>query len=206
MSGIQKVIKIFAICLAVVIIINIVGWIVFGLSCIVGIGELTSTERSEVIEENRQTYIYTEDVYRNINKIDVDISYAELNIKTGNEFLTIQTDKENSRIKVDVQNNTLKIKENNDWFWRSNQRVVIDVIIPNDMNMKDLNLVTGAGKISVVGINAEKIDVDHGAGRLEILNSKFNKTKIGGGAGTVNISSSVLNDLRLEAGVRQSRY
>lgn len=204
MNGIQRVIKVFAICLAIVLIVNIVGWIIFGISCFVGISEMVGTESSESnvsVSDEKDNYVYTEEVYKNIEKINIDIAYAELNIRTGGDVLTVQMDKSNRKIKVDVKNDTLRIREDDEWFWRDNRHVVIDVIMPKDMDIRDFNLDAGAGKIKIDGIDVDRANIDHGAGKLEILNSNFDKVNLNGGAGAIYISSSVLNDLKFDAGV-----
>ena len=167
MNGIQRVIKVFAICLAIVLIVNIVGWIIFGISCFVGISEMVGTESSESnvsVSDEKDNYVYTEEVYKNIEKINIDIAYAELNIRTGGDVLTVQMDKSNRKIKVDVINDTLRIREDDEWFWRDNRHVVIDVIMPKDMDIRDFNLDAGAGKIKIDGIDVDRANIDHGAG------------------------------------------
>lgn len=207
MNGIQRAIKVFAICLAIVLIVNIFGWIIFGISCFVGISEFIGNESSEIstnLPDEKDNYVYTEEIYKNIEKINIDIAYAELNIKTGEDALTVQTSKSDRKVKVDVKNDTLRIKEDDDWFWRDNRHVVIDVTIPKDMDIRDFNLDSGAGKIRIDGLKVDRVDIEHGAGKMEISNSNFNKTKIDGGAGETDISTSALNDLKLDSGVRKS--
>ena len=89
MSGFQSVIKILAICLAIFIIVNIFGWIIFGISFLAHFGDngdieefgvnIEASERINVKESFSETY-------QNVDRIDIDIAYSKLYIKTGSEL------------------------------------------------------------------------------------------------------------------------
>ena len=79
----------------------------------------------------------------------------------------------------------------------------IVLYVPQNENLRELNIETGAGKITIDGISSEKVEIDHGAGVLEISNSSFQNANIDGGAGKIAIHSSVLNNLNLDTGVRR---
>lgn len=106
-----------------------------------------------------------------------------------------------SRFASFVRNGELKIQEEKIWSWNNNPAGHITLYIPEDMDLKELDIDNGAGKVEINGINARKIDLDHGAGVIEISNSKFDKADIDGGAGRIDIASSVLNNMKLNAGV-----
>lgn len=207
MNGIQSVIKIFAICLAVFIIVNIFGWIIFGISFLAYIDgdEPKESSKVEVIEEKEQTYIYTKEQVSEISKIEIDIKYAEGVItKTSNPDITIEADELKNKLEVRLVGGRLSVKEQDDWTW--NKRIgKIRIYIPETIDLSELDIDTGAGKLTMNGINAKKLDLDHGAGSLEILDSEFERAEINAGAGKAQIMSSALHNLELEAGVRKSR-
>lgn len=87
------------------------------------------------------------------------------------------------------------------WSWNNNQEGYITLYIPKNMDLKELDIDNGAGRVEMDGIFARKLDLDHGAGTIKIVNSSFDKVDIDGGAGKIEIASSVLNDMRLSAGV-----
>lgn len=206
MNGFQKLVKIFAICLAIFIIFNIFGWIIFGVSFLANIDVDESHETSEVIPaDGGQTYLYTAEQVSEISKIEIDIKYAEgVIIKTSNPDITINAKQLRNKIEVKLANGKLSIKEQDDWSW--NKKIgEIRIFIPETINLSELDINTGAGKLIMKGINAKKLDLDHGAGTLEISNSEFTRAEIKAGAGKSEIESCVLNNLKLKAGVRKNR-
>lgn len=189
MNNFQKVIKVFAICLAVFIIANICMLIFSGIAIFT---HFDSNSNNKSLKEFNE-------IYQNIEKIDIDIASYNIEIKSGNEF-KVEASTKNDLICKQI-NGKLKIEESNGWFFINNNlsgKVVIS--IPEGTILKEINLDTGAGEIVIENIQAEKFDLDHGAGVLKILNSKFNRTDIDGGAGKIEISSSELNNLDLDCG------
>lgn len=85
MNGFQNVIKIFAICLAVFIIVNIFGWLIFGLSFLTHLGDNRNMESTEITNEINIKEDFSE-TYENVDRIDIDIAYSKLYIKSGNEL------------------------------------------------------------------------------------------------------------------------
>ncbi|MCI9366382.1 MAG: hypothetical protein HFJ54_07745 [Clostridia bacterium] len=82
MNGFQSAIKIFAICLAIFIIVNIFGWIIFGVSFLAHFGDNENIENSEIIDVQESF----SETYENVDRIDIDIAYSKLYIKVGNEL------------------------------------------------------------------------------------------------------------------------
>ena len=91
MNGIQNVIKIFAICLAVFLIVNIVGWMVFGISMFIQFlditdeGIITDSVNIESAESETFPHIFDEQYARNLTEIDIDVKTAEINIVTNSD-------------------------------------------------------------------------------------------------------------------------
>lgn len=204
MNGIQKVIKMLAICFAIVIIINIFGWMIFGISFLVNITDGENNPQN-VQTEDMKEYTYSFEEYNGLSEVDIDIPYSALNIVTGEETLSVQTNQVTYNTEVTLKNGKLKIKETDHWLWKTKVTGTVNIKIPKGIDLSELNIDTGAGKVTINGVNAENLRLEHGAGKLEITNSNFKKTRISTGAGETKIISSVLNDLRLEAGVRKSR-
>ena len=107
----------------------------------------------------------------------------------------------NSRFSCREINGTLKMYEEKVWHWNNNQAGYITLYIPKDLDLREIEIDNGAGRVEVDGIFARKLDLSHGAGTIRIVNSNFDKVGIEGGAGKIEIASSVLNDMKLSAGV-----
>lgn len=193
MNAFQKVIKIFAICLAIFIIVNIISGILFGLSIITNIGFVDTNVNSIEVENFSETY-------ENIDKINIEVTTSNIVIKQGNEF-KVEANNLSNKFSSKLENGNLKIKEGKMWLGNNDYSGLITIYIPSDIILDKLKIDSGAGKIEISDISVDEFDIDHGAGFLEISNSEFNKTDIDGGAGEIRIIDSVLNDLKMDAGV-----
>lgn len=188
MNGVQKVIKVFAICLAIFIIMNILGAILYGLSFIADVGFRNDKIAVEHFEGN----------YKNATIIDIDCISSNLIIKTGNE-VRVEANNLRNNLSSEEKNGVLKITESKTWGWSNNPSGVITVYIPDEIS--ELKINAGAGKIIIEDISVDNFDVEQGAGIMKISNSKFNEASIDGGAGNIKVSSSIINGLKMKAGV-----
>jgi len=188
MSGVHKVIKTLAICLAIFIIMNIVGGIFWGLSLVTNIG----------ISEDKVVVEKFAEIYQDVSSIDINTITSNLVIKPGSEFKVEASNLKNN-FNSKLRNGTLKIEENKAWFLSSNPSGTITIYIPQEISK--LKIDAGAGKIQVDNTVAKDFDLNQGAGSITISNCKFAKADIEGGAGEIKISSSKLNNLDLDAGV-----
>jgi len=189
MTNLQKGIKYCAIAFGVFIIISIVS----ALLGVVGMISMITTGGSTSGESFTETY-------QDVHSIDIDISYSDILITTGEEFKVEATNISRS-FSSKVKNDTLKIKEKKHWFWAGNSSGKIIVTIPTDDVLQDIEIDSGAGRVELDKILASNLDVSQGAGLLTIREGDFSKTSIDGGAGKIEISSSMLNNLELDAGV-----
>lgn len=179
MNGFQKVIKIGAICLAIFLIVNIFSWMIFGISCFVAIIEpteekISESEKAEELlpDETRESIVYTENEYKDIEKIDIDTKYGELYIKTTtNPDITIKVDNSNTKFDVRLANGILKVKERDRSFFNVSKSGKIDIYIPENFEIKELQINSGAGKTTIMDIKAREFDIDHGARKAR--NSKL---------------------------------
>ena len=188
MNGIQKVIKILAICLGIIIIVNIFS------ACLYGLSFLTGIDYKE--DKNLNNF---EEIYKNVEKIEINAIASNITIKSGNEF-KVEAHNVEDNFSAQVNNKTLKIIEKQNIF-NNNYKGHIIVTVPNGTTLKKLSIDTGAGKFIINDISSNSFEMDHGAGILTITNSNFNNTDIDGGAGKITINSSTLNNLDMDAGV-----
>lgn len=188
MNNIQKLIKVGAIALAIIIIISIFSLVVSGVSWLFDIN----------IFNNKDITNFKE-VYEEVSEIEIDAVASTIEITSGRELKVEAKNLENNLISR-VRNGMLEIEEKGNWFNTNKSNGIIYITIPKDITLNKLSLDTGAGKIIVKDINVSYFDIDHGAGILEISNSKFSKTDIDGGAGLIKIKKSTLNNLELDAG------
>lgn len=178
----QKLIKAFAICLAIFIIVSIINAVVYLASSIFSVNNDVNMNENYSSE---------------ITNIKIDMGTSNLIIKKG-DTLNITADNVSKRFKVNEESDTLTIKEKSVNVFRNKSISKVIITIPN--NLKDLSIDFGAGKLEISDINTSRFNLDQGAGKVIINNLISGKTDIDGGAGELNIKSSVLEDLDLDMG------
>ena len=187
MNKFQKVVKVFAICLGIVIIVNICALILSVFS--IGVH----------IENNNENLKSFEETYEGVEKIELDSVASNITIKQGEQF-KIEANTKNG-ITSKFNNETLYIEEKTKFFSNSGLSGEIIIYVPANLNLRELKIDSGAGKLDIDSISSSSFDIDHGAGTLKISNSNFDKVDIDGGAGAIEIKSSNLNNLDFDAGV-----
>lgn len=190
MNKTQKLIKVIAICLAIVIIINIFSALFYGLSLITDI---------DLGKENKETITFKE-TYQDIERIEIDAVSSNIIIRIGNEF-KVETQNIKNNFSSNKKRKTLEIEESTGLLSKNKGNGKIIIEIPEEIELEELKIDTGAGKFEIEGISAREFEMNHGAGILNITNSNFKESDIDGGAGEINISSSTLNNLELDAGI-----
>lgn len=181
MTTFQRIIKYFALALAFVIIVSIIG----------GIYALTT-----VFDYDRD-YKYDESKFdSSANILVVDLKKTNLTIKKGDE-LKVETS--NKRIDVKKSNNRLIITERGSFL---SQTESVIVYVPEELIFDIVDIDTGAGKLSIYDLKSRNLDLDMGAGKVEIDNITISDdASIDGGAGEVIITNSNLTNLDLDVGV-----
>lgn len=197
MSSGQQIIKIIAIIFATFLIVNIFGWIIFGLSAIFGISFITDNT-SQDTKINEFSNVYTE----NIESVKIETAISKLTIQSGDE-LKVEGSNLPSKFSSKIVGNKLVVKEdgNRKWF-QEDITSTITITIPKDKTLNNLELKAGIGNHNIQDITANNFDLDSGVGIMQINNvTILSKTKIEGGAGKTTIQNSKLEKLDLEAGV-----
>ena len=188
MTNTQKVIKGFAIGLAIFIIIAIINGIVFGLHMF---GALNFKKSNNI--EISETYDF-------VKELDIDINASAIKIELGSDF-SVNAENVSKDFISKLTNGKLKIKEESHWGFWNNITGKITITIPKNHNLEKISLESGAGKIEIQDLIANNIKISQGAGLLKIENSSFQNVKLEGGAGKIAIKSSILEDLKLDSGV-----
>ena len=187
MTSTQKIIKYTAFAFAIALILTIVNALI---SAIFGL-TFFFNDNDSVSQNMQETSING-----SINKIEIDLKTTTLEIKEGEEFL-VSTN--NKKVKITEENNNLYIKEINKNFAKTSKLILY---LPSKYTLKKLDIVGGAGQISLNDITTEKLKLELGAGNTKITNLDVkSNSSIEGGAGNLNIKNSTLNNLDLDIGV-----
>lgn len=188
MTTLQKIIKYFAIAVAIGLIVSIIGGIA-GVAGLFG-GSLGDEGVSDTVKE------YT--VGSQIRDLEIEINAADLTIQYAQDF---RVESNLAYLDVSDENGCLSITETRKKGLRY-EDAMLTLYIPEGFAFEEVEINTGAGELTAEVLNAGALTLDLGAGKVEIgqLNAS-EEAVINGGAGAVTISGGVLNDLDLDMGV-----
>lgn len=187
MSNSQKLIKYFAIILAILII----GAIISG---IYSLGVFISSYKKDKIDNNDNKIIY---INKEIKEIEADINIANVEVIYDNSFRVEST---SSNINIIERDNKLVIEENDNFTKDDNYN--LKIYIPFSYVLNKFKLDTEGGKVIINNLKTNYLNLDLGAGTTDITNlSVFSFANIEGGAGNIYIKNSDINNLSIEMGV-----
>lgn len=155
---------------------------------------LVGCNKQNVVLDEAKTYEITSEIH----SLDVQISAADFKIVSADEFLVESNLK---YLSVFEKDGVLKIadeaKSNSNY-----SNAILTLYVPNGTVFDDVDIETGAAKMTVDTLSASSIELKLGAGdvRFESLNAS-SEVDIEGGAGQITIVSGTLNDLSLEMGM-----
>lgn len=188
MTSWQKAIKYIAIAFAICLIVSIVGGIMSAVGLIGGFIE------SDATADNIKTYTVSQDV----TQLEIDINAADFTVTVGDEFAVESNLKD---LTVKDTGGVLTIVENKIWG-RDYNNAVLTLFVPADFVFQKAEIETGAGRVAVDTLSADRLSLELGAGEVKIgeLNAS-QKAEIDGGAGKITIEDGTLNNLDFDMGV-----
>ena len=155
---------------------------------------LASCANENVVWGDSQTYKITSDIH----SLDIQINAADFKIEHGDEFSVESNLKYLSVSEKDgVLTITDEAKSSSNY-----SNAVLTLCVPNGIVFNDVDIATGAAKLTVDALSTSSLELKLGAGdvRFESLHASSN-ADIEGGAGQITIASGTLNDLSLEMGM-----
>lgn len=188
MTSWQKAIKYIAIAFAIFLIVSIIGGIMSAVGIIGGFID------SDATADNIKTYTVSQD----ITQLEIDINAADFTVTVGDEFKVESNLKD---LTVKDSGRVLTIVENKKWG-RDYNNAVLTLYVPENFVFQKAEIETGAGRVTVDSLSADKLSLELGAGEVKIdeLNAT-EKVEIDGGAGKITIDGGQLHNLDFDMGV-----
>ena len=155
---------------------------------------LVGCNKQDVVLDETKTYEITSEIH----SLDIRINAADFKIVSADEF---SVESNLKYLSVSEKDGVLKIadeaKSNSNY-----SNPILTLYVPNDTVFDDVDIETGAAKITVDTLSASSIELKLGAGdvRFESLNAS-SEVDMKGGAGQITIVGGTLNDLSLEMGM-----
>lgn len=160
---------------------------------------LASCANENVVLGGSLTYEITSDIH----SLYIQINAADFKIELGDEF---SVESNLKYLSVSEKDGVLTIideaKSSSNY-----SNAVLTLYVPNDIVFDDVDITTGAAKLTVDALSANSLELKLGAGdvRFESLHT-FWAADIKGGAGQITIASGTLNDLTLAMGVGELNF
>lgn len=187
-----QIIKAFAIVLAVMIIVSIIGAVVTGVEMLGMLGS----------ERDHDEYTLVADAgYSDVKELDINVKATELKI--------VETDKELVRVETTSKyidqwqdQGTLHVTERSHGIFGWNAVGLTTIYLPKNTHFERVRLEVGAGSLTVeTDLNAKKAKLDFGAGRAMLDGLYVSESaEIDAGAGLLEIHGGKVKDLNLDMG------
>lgn len=144
----------------------------------------------------QETKVYQ--VQSPIHTLRIRINAADFTVVHGNSF-SVESNLKN--LSVSDKNGVLTILDKTKSAV-TYTNAALTVYIPRDAVFEEVDITTGAAKMTVDTMTAKSLELELGAGdaRLESLNV-FSKADIQGGAGQITIAGGTINNLDLKMGM-----
>lgn len=196
MTTLQKIIKYLALAFALFLIVSILGGILGAVGLLGSFFSEDEVLDEDAVLQNTTTY----SVNGEIHDLDIRINAAEVLIKEGTSF---SVESNLKHLKVEEKGGLLTIEETKK-FTGTYNGAVLTVYVPAGTVFDEVDLVTGAGKLTVDALRSKTLSFELGAGDVCIDSLvAMEDADIEGGAGRITISSGALKDLDLDMGVGQ---
>lgn len=187
-----QIIKAFAIVLAVMIIVSIVGAAVAGVEALGLLGHKSETEHTVVADAG----------YTDVRELDINVKATELKIiETDDDPVRVETT--SKYIDQWQDGDTLHITERSHGIFGWNAVGVTTIYLHKNAHFKHVNLEVGAGTLTATArISTQRLAMDLGAGHATIEDLYVNdQAKIETGTGLLEVHHGKVKDLDLEMGV-----
>lgn len=190
MTETQKIIKYFAMALAIFLIIGIIGGILASLSFV----SLVFTDKETVVSSDLDDYSI-----KDVDRLYIDLQAADLEIKTGASF-SLQSNHE--YLKVDESSDSLRIEEIKRPYKINDDVYKVVLTVPQSKTFDSVVIETGAGKLVLDGFTTKALKLTLGAGAVSVNNvTVTDNTDFEGGAGEITVTECSFADLDMKIGV-----
>lgn len=155
---------------------------------------LVGCNKQDVVLDETKNYEITSEIH----SLDVEINAADFKILSADDF---SVESNLKYLSVSEKDGVLKIvdepKSNGNY-----SNAILTLYVPNGMVFDDVDIETGAAKMTVDTLSSSSVELKLGAGdvRFDYLNAS-SEVDIEGGAGAITIASGTLNNLTLEMGM-----
>lgn len=181
MTTFQKSVKyialVFATCLAIFIITGVLDTVI---RIVDGIND----------KDLSTTASYT---YENISSLDIDMGVGNIIFRSeGTDFIVNANDVWG--FEISESDGSLKIRSGSKNFLSGDSDSTLEIIVPKDCILEDLNIEVGVGECKIDGINTTHADLDSGVGEIICNGFSAKSCRVNAGVGDVEINFAESSD------------
>jgi len=197
MNAAQKVIKGFAIGLAVLIMVSIAGVV---LSAVGTLGLISDGfERDNLVMGDVVELVDDKGESRVVKRLDVSVKATRVWVKSVDSGVSYQTN--NEYIDVWEENGTIHVVERSHGVFGFGGTGDLTIYVDNKVELEEVKFEVGAGTLTVQNLVAKRIDLELGAGKTEIdYLSASERLRIDGGAGLLEVRGGKARNAEIEIG------
>lgn len=193
MTSAQKVIKYFAISLAVLIIFSIAS------AAMGSLGVVANLLSSEKIELTQSGAFLEGKIPSEVSVLDINVYSLNVWIKQGDAY---RFETNNESVQCKVLNEKLVVSQKEPSFLDTGENSSLIIYIPADITPKKLKLDSAAGNVIVQDIKVQNLSFSVAAGELQLKKvTAAKKTDIDGGIGKIDIKNCKLTNLDADLGM-----
>ncbi len=196
MRGAQKVIKAFALALAVFLIVSM------GVALIGGISFLVALSGGDEVDfGNSGTWVGEEFEENTVRRLELNVKATNVKFRIAEVDEPVRVETNNEYIMTGVDGDRLYVieKSHGIFGWGGTGEVV--VYVRKGTKFDEVDVEAGAGTLSIEVLETKRLKLELGAGktRIEKLVASEN-VEIDGGAGLLEIAGGELRNARIELG------
>lgn len=203
MTGVQKLIKLFALLMACVIIVGIGGAVV---ATVAFVGMAIGVDDGDIREVSQVWADEEGNAQGKIRNLKVDVGATQVIVKAFEDAKAVSVETNLDYLETGKENETLRVKEKSHFGLNAPwHRGRVLVKLPKDYEFEKIEIEVGAGALEVADLSGREMRLELGAGKTEIRNLTVkDRARINGGAGYLVLRDSVLHDLDLDLGAGRS--
>ena len=189
MTSAQRIIKICAIALAILLALGIIASLLSALFALAG-----WLDNDSITGEMKQYPLQ-----ETVTSLELELSAARLEILTGEE-LTVESNLLD--LTVREKNGKLSVIEKKRPRFVNQTDAVVKLTLPETFVAEEVEITAGAGSVQIAALTAKTLEMELGAGQLEIDTLCVTESgSIEGGAGQITIRGGELSNLDFDLGV-----
>ncbi len=199
----KKTILVFTVSMVVGIILIIIGLSLNGST------NIYITNKLDILFENpNKTNYVLEQITQEVDNISIDIDYVQYcDISIGDEFSILYDDESTE---YSITNNTLRINKPSlnysedtitfisfDLGWAANENPYIEIVIPSEMLLENIQISCMAGEILITEVNSDNINITNDFGTIAMLDIRSDKISLHSEADNINIKNIYVDNLNV---------